>query len=135
MAYNHTKNTVVKVGSASPPTTDISAYVKDSSVDRKRKSHDVTGYGVSDEAAQGGLRKNTAKLKVFWNVTLHAILQPLEALDVVYFIIQPAGAGTGNPQLAFSGFFTNQPWNMPVSAISERDYDIEINGAVTETTL
>lgn len=133
--YNHTKNTVIMVGSASPATNDVSSYAHDSGLDSKRKAHDTTAYGTSDEQFQGGLFTNSFKMKLQWNTALHTIMQPLERLDVVYFIVYPAGTGSGNPKYVFSGFINHTPRPAPVNNITMREYDVTINGAVTETTV
>lgn len=95
MPFIHGKNTVFKLNAV-----DISTYCKTSEITNGADEHDVTGYGASGHAVQGGLI--AAKVTVSGTYATgttgpRGVIVPLISTNVA-FIRQPEGAGTTKPQ-------------------------------------
>ena len=92
----HGKKTVVKVDG-----DDLTAYSDNSQLEFNSDSHDVTVYGKNSHVFHGGLLNGTATVSGFYDSTAmtgpRAVLLPLRG-QVVEFIHQPEGAGSGKPQ-------------------------------------
>jgi len=112
--YNHNQNTRILVDGRS-----MTAVLNDSDMSNKRKSHDVTTYGMADEAAQGGLFTGTAKLKGFFSQADY------DALDGAAIVTRwPALDTIGAPAEFMAVFSSNTPLNMPASAILQMEVDL-----------
>jgi hypothetical protein len=92
----HGKSTVVKVDDV-----DLTQYSDNSQLEFNSDSHDVTVYGKNSHVFHGGLLNGTATVSGFYDSTAvsgpRAVLLPLRG-QVVEFIHQPEGAGSGKPQ-------------------------------------
>lgn len=132
MATSHGKLTVITVA-----TKDISPYTKTSSLERSAKTHDVTGYGVNDEAHAGGLLGGKFTCGGVYDNTVS--VGPRNALNgllgtVVAVVRKVEGTGTGKPQDAFSAVLEKYVESNPHDDMVTWSADFTVSGAVTATT-
>lgn len=132
MAKVHGKNTVITVA-----TNDISPYCKTSSLERGAAVHDVTGYGVDDEAYSGGLRNGKFTISGVYDTT--ATVGPRNALMALVgtscaIVRKPEGTGTGKPNEAFSAILEKYTETSPHDDMVTWSADFTVSGAITNTT-
>jgi hypothetical protein len=95
MTFAHGSDTVITLDG-----DDLSLYTKTSTIEDGANSHDITCYGATSEAHQGGLKKGTASMggTYFKGVTgPRAIIKPLVG-STVTLVRRPEGTGSGLPQ-------------------------------------
>lgn len=132
MAFIHGKDTVVTVDG-----NDLSAFTKSSEYSTSVDSHDVTVYGATGHAYQGGLTDGTWSLEGIYDdgaTSPRDVLQPLKVAGAtVPCIRQPEGAGSGLAQDSFSGLVIDYNESNPVDDMITWTAEIQISGAVTST--
>jgi hypothetical protein len=131
VAFIHGKSAVFKIGS-----TNLSAYVNSVEVKRAGDSHDITCFGATGHAYQGGLTDGTLSVKGTYDdgdatnprITFQGALGT--TLTWTYWA---AGTGTGNPALTGSGVLTAYEEVASVSDMTTWAAELQITGAVTTT--
>lgn len=126
-AYIHGKNTVFKVSA-----TDISAYCNTSEVTKEYDEHDVTGYGASGHAVQGGLQ--ASKITVGGNYFSgtggpRAVIEPLLGTNVTV-LRQPEGVGSGLPQDSATCHVKNYVETNPVAGMITWTAELTVSGVI-----
>lgn len=93
----HGKRTVIIVNGS-----DLSAFCKNSTWNRKLATHDNTTYGVDDEIWDAGLTSGSSVISGVYDTTTsgpHDVLQPLnDSGTKVTFTRRVEGTGSGLPQ-------------------------------------
>lgn len=131
MAFIHGKSAVFKIGS-----TDLSAFVNSVEVKRAGDSHDITAYGATGHAYQGGLTDGTISIKGIYDdadssnprVTFQGALA-----TTLTWTYRAAGTAAGRPELAGSGVLTSYEESAPVAEMVTWTAELQITGAVTTT--
>lgn len=126
-AFIHGKNTVFKLSA-----TDISLYCNTSEVTEEYDEHDVTGYGASGHAVQGGLQ--TGKITVggtyFSGSTgPRGVIKPLLGTNVVC-LRQPEGVGSGLPQDSATVHVKNYVETNPVAGMITWTAELTVSGVI-----
>lgn len=130
MAFTHGKNTVVKLDG-----NDLSTYTDSSDYERTADSHDVTAYGKDAHVKQGGLLDGTFKMSGTYDNTVggpRAVIQPLIG-QVVTFIRQPEGTGSGKPQDTGDVLITKYTESNPVADMVKWTVEGELSDTVDST--
>lgn len=127
MAFIHGKLTVFKLNGV-----DISTYCKTSEVTNEADEHDVTGYGASGHAFQGGLI--AAKVTVGGTYATGAtgprgVVVPLIGTNVA-FIRQPEGAGTTKPQDTATVHVKSYVETNPVADMVQWSAELTVSGVI-----
>jgi hypothetical protein len=129
--FVHGRNTVFKVA-----TKDLSPVTKTSSFEYSADVHDVTGYGATGHAKQGGLTDGKFTASGTYDSTAvtgsRVVLEPLVGTTVA-ILRQPEGTATGKPQDSFSAVLSKYVETNPVDDMITWSADFEISGAVTTT--
>lgn len=132
MAFIHGKTTVIKVA-----TKDISAYCKTSTLEVDADVHDVTGYGATAHAKQGGLLDGSFTVSGTYDNTAvtgpRAVLLPLLGAAAAAIIRQPEGTGTGKAQDSFSAVLKKYTETNPADDMVTWSADFEVSGPITTT--
>jgi len=131
MAFVHGKSAVFKISS-----TDLSTFVNSVEVKRSGDSHDITAYGATGHAYQGGLTDGTVSIKGTYDdgdasnprITFQGALG-----TTLTWTYQAAGTTTGRPQLTGSGVLTSYEESAPVADMVTWAAELQITGAVTTT--
>jgi hypothetical protein len=131
MATSHGKLTRITVA-----TQNVSAFVKNSSLERGAKTHDVTGYGVDDEVYAGGLRGHKFSMSGVYDNTVST--GPRNVLNsqvgnALPIVRQVEGLGTGKPQDAFSAILEKYVETNPHDEMVTWSADFQVSGPVTST--
>lgn len=131
MGFVHGKNTYISVDS-----NDLSAFCSASNLDVEADEHDVTMYGATDYAVQGGLVKKSASISGTYDDSASgpkAVLEPLIG-TVVTLVRRPEGTGTGLPQESVSVLVKKYSESNPVAGMITWSCDLTGSGAITRTT-
>jgi hypothetical protein len=134
MTLIHGKSAVVTIA-----TNDISPYTNSVELKRAGDSHDITCFGATGHAYQGGLTDGTLSLKGVYDSGTAATI-PRKAFQgnlgaSLAFVYEAAGAGSGNPKVAGSGILTAYEESAPVADMVTWSAELQITGAVTTTDL
>lgn len=131
VAFVHGKNTYVSLNSS-----DLSPVSSKSVMTKAADTHDITMFGASDYAYQGGLKKGDASIEGTYDSTAvtgpRAIITPLLGTTVT-FIRRPEGTGTGKAQDSCSVVVEKYVETNPVNDMVTWAVDLKITGAVTTT--
>lgn len=129
--FQHGRLTVLTVA-----TKDISAATKTSSMEYDADVHDVTGYGATAHAKQGGLLDGKFTCGGTYDSTAvtgtRVVLLPLIG-TLVAINRKPEGTGTGKAQDAFSAVLSKYTETAPVDDMITWAAEFDISGAVTTT--
>mgnify|MGYP001062766854 FL=1 len=131
MAFVHGKSAVFKIGS-----TDLSAFCNSVEVKRAGDSHDITVYGATGHAYQGGLTDGTISVKGTYDdgdasnprITFQGALA-----TTLTWTYQAAGTAAGRPSLTGSGVLTAYEEVAGVADMVTWSAELQITGAVTTT--
>lgn len=131
MATSHGKLTRVTVA-----TQNISPFVKNSSLEKAAKTHDVTGYGVDDELYAGGLRGHKFTMSGVYDNTVtvgpRLVLNGSVAATLA-IVRQLEGLGSGKPQDAFSAILEKYVETNPHDDMVTWSADFQVTGPVNST--
>lgn len=130
MAVQHSKATVVKVG-----TADISAFTNSTTFNRSADSHEVTTYGRDSKVYAGGLKDATVTIEGFYDTSVtgpRAILEPLLG-ETTEFTFQPEGTGSGKPQNVCDAVVTAYNESSPVADMVTWTAELQVSGDVDVT--
>lgn len=128
MTFTHGKNTFVSVnGSNLSPYTDSSGFPKTAD------KHDVTTYGATDHAYNGGLGDATFTMSGTYDDTTVGpfdILDPLVG-QLVTIVRRVEGTGSGRPQQTFTALLEKFETSNPVADMVKWSADFQKSGAIT----
>lgn len=129
-AFIHGKNTVLKLNAV-----DLSTYTNTSEFTEAYDEHDVTGYGASGHAVQGGLQ--TGKLTfggTYHNATAgpRKTIQPLLGTNVVA-VRMPEGTGTTLPQDSATVHVKTYVETSPVADMVKWTCECTVSGVIDHT--
>lgn len=131
MSLTHGRHTVVTLDA-----NDLSQYSNNSQVELTADSHDVTTYGKNSHVFTGGLKNGTGTISGFYDSTAvtgpRAVIEPLVG-EVVEFIHQPEGAGTGKPQDTVDVLVTKYTQTSPVADMVTWSADLQFSDDVDST--
>jgi hypothetical protein len=128
---SHGKYTVVLVAS-----NNVSPFVKNSSLEKSAKTHDITGYGVDDELYAGGLRGHTFTMSGVYDNTVTTGPRNLlngQVGNTLAVIRRVEGTGTGKPQDAFNAILEKYVETNPHDDMVTWSADFKVTGPVTPT--
>lgn len=133
MAFVHGKDTYISLNG-----TDLSAFTNASNLDQEVDSHDVTTYGASAYAYNGGLLKNSLSMSGVYDDTASGPKTIIEAVidagSLVTLIRRPEGTGGGLPQESVSVLVTKYTESNPVADMVTWSCDMQGSGVITRTT-
>lgn len=126
MAFIHGRVGVFKIA-----TKDLSAYAKTYTLTRTADVHDVTGFGATAHAKQGGLLDG--KLTIGGTYDDSATLGPRGVIypllgTTAACVLQPEGTATTKPQDVFSAVVTSYEQTGPVDDMVTWKLEVEITG-------
>lgn len=132
MAFIHGASTIITVA-----TKDLSAYTNTSQLDREADVHDITMYGATSYANQGGLKKFTFTMGGTYDST--AVNSPRAVLvgsvgSTLAIVRKPEGTGTGKPNEAFSAVLAKYGESNPVADMVTWSAEFTGTGDITTTT-
>jgi hypothetical protein len=129
--FIHGKSTVLKIA-----TKDISVATKSSTIEQSADMHDVSGYGLTAHAKQGGLLDGKFTANGTYDSTASTGTKPaLQAQlgTIVAIVRQPEGLGTGKAQDTFNAVVTKYTETDPCDDMITWAAEFEITGPVTST--
>ena len=135
MATSHGKLTNITIA-----TKNISPYVKNSSLERNAKTHDLTGYQPTGDAEiyGGGLRNARFSCSGVYDNTVSVgprlVLLNQEG-NTLAIVRLPEGSGTGKPSEAFNAILEKYTETNPHDDYVTWSADFQVTGPVTSTTL
>lgn len=127
MAFIHGKGTVFKLNGV-----DLSGFCKQSEVTIAADEHDVTAYGASGHAFQGGLENDKVTVSGTYDSGVtgpRKVIRPLIGTNVV-FIRQPEGAGSGKPQDTGTVHVKSYVETNPVADMIAWSAELTVSGVV-----
>ena len=131
-SFVHGKNTVLKIGS-----DDISAFTSNSQLERSADNHDVTAYGATSKAYNGGLLDATFSADGTYDSTAttgsRAILAALVG-TTVSVTREPEGTGTGMPQEVVDVVITKYTETNAVADMVKWQLEGQCSGDITVTS-
>jgi hypothetical protein len=132
MTLIHGKGTFVSIA-----TNDISLFTNSAEVKRAGDSHDVTCFGATGHAYQGGLTDGTLALKGVYDSGTGATV-PRKVFQgnlgaSLAFVYEAAGTASGAPKLAGTGVLVAYEESAPVADMVTWSAELQITGAVTTT--
>jgi hypothetical protein len=128
VSFVHGKSAVFKIGS-----TDLSAYTNSIEVKRAADSHDITAYGATGHAYQGGLTDGTLSVSGIYDDGDTSYPRQLlgDALGTsVAWVFRAEGTGSTNPEVDGNGIVTSYEESAPVADMITWAAEIQITGAV-----
>jgi hypothetical protein len=132
MAFKHGKDTVVSVNSV-----DLSAFTNSTDFNTDADVHDTTTFGQSAHTFQAGLTTGTATLKGIYDSGASGpgkTLRPLLGGASVTLLYKPEGTGTGKPSRSVSVVVKSYNESAPVADMITWQADLQMTGAITDTT-
>jgi hypothetical protein len=134
--YTHGKKTYVGIrASGGGAFTNISGYVKTSTLPFNREEHDTTTYGTDTaKTFQGGNTDRTFDMSGLWNPTFAAIIEPLAAADSIDLQWGKEGNGSGKANKTVTGFFTKYEDPADANDIGQWSGSVRVSGPVTDGT-
>ncbi len=128
----HGKKTVVKLDGA------VITNANNTQLEFTMDTEDITPYGKDAHVFAGGLAGGTATVSGFADDQAatgnRAILKPLvKSGEVVPFIVQPKGAGSGLPQDTVDVIVTKYTETMPVAEYIKFAIDLQFTDDVDST--
>jgi hypothetical protein len=132
MAFVHGKSVFVSVA-----TNDISLFTNSVEVKRAGDSHDITCFGATGHAYQGGLADGTLSLKGTYDSGTGATV-PRKVFQgnlgaSLAFVYEAGGVASGAPKLAGTGVLTAYEEVASVSDMITWAAELQITGTVTTT--
>lgn len=130
MAFVHGRLTFISVNGS-----DLSPFTNTSTFGRGADSHDVTTYGATDHAFEGGLGLNTFSMGGIYDGSATGprdILEPLVGTSVT-LIRRPEGTGSGKPQDSVTVVLTSYVETSPVADFVQWSAEFQPSGSVTST--
>lgn len=124
-AFIHGRLTVFKLNAV-----DLSTYTNTSELSEEYDEHDVTGYGASGHAVQGGLQTGKATFGGTYHNAMtgpRKTIQPLLGTNVVC-IRQPEGTGSGLPQDSATVHVKNYVETSPVADMVKWTCELTVSG-------
>lgn len=128
MAFVHGKTTYISLDG-----DDLSTYTNTSQLGRTADSHDVTCYGASAHAFNGGLLNGTASMGGIYDDTTAGPRDVIEPLigTVVALVRRPEGTGSGKPQDTVNVLVTGYTETAPVADMVTWECQMQLSGDVT----
>lgn len=130
MSFSHGRNTFISLNGV-----NLSAYVTTSQIEKTGDKHDVTVYGASNHAYQGGLLDGTATMSGIYDNTAGGPRATILALigTTCTLLRRPDGTGTGRAQDSVTVFVEKYNETNPVADMVTWSCDLQLAGAVTTT--
>jgi len=131
MGFVHGKSALIKIAG-----TNLSAYTNSIELKRAGDSHDITCFGATGHAYQGGLTDGTLSLKGVYNDGDTSYPRQIigDALGTsVAFIYQAEGAVSTDPNVNGNAIVTAYEESAPVADMITWAAEFQITGAVTTT--
>lgn len=132
MAFNHAKNTVVKINAV-----DLSQYTNTAEMVDDTETHDVTCFGAVRKAYRAGLGDGTFTIGGVHDdgaTSPRAVLKPLKtAGTITTFLYQPEGAGAGKAQSSVSVIVKQYTDTSAVNAMHMWKATLQMTGPLDET--
>jgi hypothetical protein len=132
MAFKHGKDTAVSVNSV-----DLSAFTNSTDFNTDADVHDTTTYGQAAHTFQAGLTNGTVTLKGIYDSGASGpgkTLRPLLGGASVTLLYKPEGTGTGKPSRSVSVVVKSYNESAPVADMITWQADLQMTGAITDTT-
>ncbi|MBE3590009.1 MAG: hypothetical protein IMW98_08390 [Firmicutes bacterium] len=135
MAFSHGSTAVVKLGTASAPTTptDISAYVTSAKLPIKGDTAEVTTLGATAKSYIPGLLDATFSLEGKFDPTVDAQLAGIRGIAVA-FEYGPQGSSTGSPKFTGTCILTQYEVDTAVDGEATWSAEFQVSGPVTRAT-
>lgn len=130
MAFVHGKNTIFKLNGV-----DISADCNTSEITMGADEHDVTGYGATGHAVQGGLRADKVTVGGTYDSATtgpRKVIKPLIGTNVA-FIRQTEGVGSGKPQDTGTVHVKTYVETNPVADYVKWTAELTVSGVINST--
>ncbi len=131
MAFIHGKGTVHTLNA-----TDLSAFATEVDWTQTADKHDVTTFGASAHAYQGGLLDGTATLKGIYDSGTTGpgkTIRPLIGTTVV-LVYEPEGIATGKPVHTVTVLVTSYDETAAVADMIKWTAQLQFAGAVADTS-
>ncbi len=131
MAFIHGKGVVHTLNAV-----NLSAYATEVDWNQTADKHDVTTFGASAHAYQGGLLDGTATLKGIYDGGMSGpglTIRPLIG-TVVPLVYEPEGIATGKPVHTVNVLVTSYDETAPVADMIKWTCQLQFSGAVADTT-
>lgn len=137
MAFKGGTNAIFKVGETLADTmTDISAYLKRSSLPRTADTYDTTTFGKTSKVYIPGLKDGTIPIEGPWDPTIDTILGPMLGFATTRnFEYYPHGTGTGNVKYSGAAILRRYEIPDPVDGAVTFTGEFQISDTVTRTVL
>lgn len=131
MAFVHGKGTFISVAG-----TNLSTFTNSVELKRAGDSHDITCFGATAHAYQGGLLDGTMSLKGIYDDG--DTTKPRQVIGdalgtTVAFVYEAAGAVTLQPKVTGTGVVTSYEESAAVAEMITWTAELQITGAVTTT--
>jgi predicted secreted protein len=131
MAFTHGRVSVFKINAK-----DLSTYAKTYTLTRSADVHDVTGFGATAHAKQGGLLDGKMTVGGTYDDSAtngpRGVIYPLLGTSTA-IILQPEGTATTKAQDSFNAVVTSYEQTGPVDDMVTWKLELEINGVDTVT--
>lgn len=114
---------------------DLSTFCKTSEITTAADEHDVTGYGASGHAVQGGLLADKVTVGGTYDSGVtgpRKVILPLVGTNVV-FIRQPEGTGSGKPQDTGTVHVKSYVETNPVADMIQWSAELTVSGVINTT--
>lgn len=128
MGFVHGKATYISVAG-----TNLSSYTNSVEVKRAADSHDITCFGATGHAYQGGLTDGTVSLKGIFNDGDTSYPRQIigDALGTsVAWVYRAEGTGSTNPEVDGTAIVTAYEESAPVADMITWSAELQITGAV-----
>jgi hypothetical protein len=130
MSFSHGKNTYISLNGV-----DLSTYTTSSQIEKTADKHDVTTYGASNHAYNGGLLDGTATMSGIYDNGASGPRATILALvgTTCTLVRRPDGTGTGKAQDSVTVLVEKYVETNPVADQVTWSCDMQLSGAVTTT--
>lgn len=138
--FKHSKLSVVKLDTAGGTLTDISDSCDKCDVPEDLDLVDTTTFGATSKTYLVGFADGKIKIGGQWNRTLHTMLAALKAafrdgtINSASFEYGPEGTTSGCTKITCEVVMVSYKKNSAVKNAVQWDSDLQITGAVTETS-
>jgi hypothetical protein len=131
MAFIHGKGTVVTLNAV-----DLSAFSTEVDWTQTADKHDVTTFGASAHAYQGGLLDGTATMKGVYDSGSSGPGKTIRPLigTVVTLVYEPEGVASSKPVHTVSVLITSFEETAPVADMIKWTCQLQMSGAVADTS-
>lgn len=132
MAFIHGKGTVHTLNAV-----DLSAFATEVDWTQTADKHDITTFGATAHAYQGGLLDGTATLKGIYDSGTTGpgkTIRPLIGAAVTALVYEPEGIATGKPVHTVNVLVTSYDETAPVADMIKWTAQLQFSGAVADTS-